>query len=48
MERTPPASPSPSLLRRKSLQVLPKSPRLERLAEEDEDGSESLVLVAEL
>jgi hypothetical protein len=45
----PPASPnSPSLLRRKSLQMLTKSPRLERVAEQDEDGSESLVLVSKV
>jgi len=47
-ERSPPTSPSPSPLTRKSLQMSPRSPRLERLAEEEEgeeEGSESLVLV---
>ena len=45
-ERTPPTSPSP--LTRKSLQMSPRSPRLERLAEEDEEGSESLVLISKV
>ena len=45
MARIPLTSPNPSPLTRKSLQMCPKSPRLERLAEEDEEGSESLILV---
>jgi hypothetical protein len=47
-EMSPPTSPSPSpgSLTRKSLQLSPLSARLERLAEEDEEGSESLVMVS--
>jgi hypothetical protein len=46
MERTPSTGHSSSPLTRKSLQMSPKSPRSERLVEEDdEEGSESLVLV---
>jgi hypothetical protein len=46
VERSPPTSPSPSPLTRKSLQMSPRSARLERLAEEDEEGSESFVMVS--
>lgn len=48
MERSPPASPSPSPLTRKNLRMSPRSPGLESLAEEDENGSESLVLISKV